>query len=33
VDSDTLTWHDRMSGTVIAEEHIASDLAGLNVTS
>jgi uncharacterized RDD family membrane protein YckC len=30
VDSDGLTWHDRMSGTVITEEHIASDLAGLN---
>ena len=29
VDSDSLTWHDRMSGTVITEEHIAADLAGL----
>jgi len=31
VDTDTLTWHDRMSGTVIAEEHIASDVTGLNI--
>jgi uncharacterized RDD family membrane protein YckC len=31
VDSDSLTWHDRMSGTVITEEHNAADLAGLNV--
>ncbi len=29
VDSDGLTWHDRMSGTVITEEHPAADLAGL----
>ena len=29
VDSDSLTWHDRMSGTVITEEHSAADLAGL----
>ena len=27
VDSDSLTWHDRMSGTVITEEHGASDLS------
>ncbi|MGD1104323.1 MAG: hypothetical protein ABSA59_19915, partial [Terriglobia bacterium] len=30
VDSDGLTWHDRMSGTVIAEGRNAADLAGLN---
>jgi len=29
VDSDSLTWHDRMSGTVITEEHGAADPAGL----
>jgi uncharacterized RDD family membrane protein YckC len=29
VDSDHLTWHDRMSGTVIAEERRAAGLAGL----
>jgi hypothetical protein len=29
VDSDTLTWHDRMSGTVITMEHTAAHLAGL----
>jgi hypothetical protein len=29
VDSDSLTWHDRMSGTVITEEHSAADLAAL----
>ena len=29
VDSDELTWHDRMSGTVITEEHNAANLAGL----
>jgi len=27
VDSDGLTWHDRMSGTVITEEHGAADLS------
>jgi uncharacterized RDD family membrane protein YckC len=27
VDSDSLTWHDRMSGTVITEEHRAGDLS------
>ena len=31
VDSDGLTWHDRMSGTVITQEHNAADLAGLKV--
>ncbi|MGA3324242.1 MAG: RDD family protein [Terriglobia bacterium] len=31
VDSDSLTWHDRMSGTVITEEHNSADLAGLKV--
>lgn len=30
VDSDSLTWHDRMSGTVITEEHRASDLSSAN---
>jgi len=30
VDSDSLTWHDRMSGTVITEEHNATHLAGQN---
>jgi hypothetical protein len=29
VDSDSLTWHDRMSGTVITEERNAPDLADL----
>jgi uncharacterized RDD family membrane protein YckC len=29
VDSDSLTWHDRMSGTVITEERNAADLADL----
>jgi uncharacterized RDD family membrane protein YckC len=29
VDSESLTWHDRMSGTVITEEHNSADLAGL----
>jgi uncharacterized RDD family membrane protein YckC len=29
VDSDSLTWHDRISGTVITEEHSAVDLAGI----
>ena len=28
VDTDNLTWHDRMSGTVITVAHTASDLAG-----
>ena len=27
VDSDGLTWHDRMSGTVITEEHSVNELA------
>ena len=31
VDSESLTWHDRMSGTVITEEHSAADLASLKV--
>ena len=31
VDIDGRTWHDRMSGTVITEEHTASDFAGLKV--
>lgn len=30
VDSDSLTWHDRMSGTVITEEHIAAELSSAN---
>ena len=30
VDSDSLTWHDRMSGTIITEAHTAADIAGLN---
>jgi uncharacterized RDD family membrane protein YckC len=30
VDSESLTWHDRMSGTIITEASIAPDLAGLN---
>ena len=29
VDSDSLTWHDRMSGTVITDERNAADLAVL----
>jgi len=29
VDSDSLTWHDRMSGTAITEVYSAPDLAGL----
>jgi len=29
VDSDSLTWHDRMSGTVITEERSSAYLAGL----
>jgi len=29
VDSESLTWHDRMSGTVITEEHNSADLASL----
>lgn len=29
VDSDSLTWHDRMSGTVITEERTATDLGVL----
>jgi hypothetical protein len=29
VDSDSLTWHDRMSGTAITEEYNATDIAGL----
>ena len=29
VDSDSLTWHDRMSGTVITEERNAADVANL----
>jgi uncharacterized RDD family membrane protein YckC len=29
VDSDRLTWHDRMSGTVITEERHSAGLAGL----
>jgi len=29
VDSDGLTWHDRMSGTAITDEYNAADLAGL----
>jgi uncharacterized RDD family membrane protein YckC len=29
VDSDNLTWHDRMSGTAITEAQIASDLTGV----
>ncbi len=29
VDSDSLTWHDRMSGTVITEEHSVPDLANV----
>jgi uncharacterized RDD family membrane protein YckC len=29
VDSESLTWHDRMSGTVITEEDSATNLAGL----
>jgi hypothetical protein len=28
VDSDNLTWHDRMSQTVITDEVNATDLAG-----
>lgn len=31
VDSDSLTWHDRMSRTVITEERDAADLARLGV--
>jgi uncharacterized RDD family membrane protein YckC len=31
VDSDGLTWHDRMSGTVITFVHSATDLAGVKV--
>jgi uncharacterized RDD family membrane protein YckC len=30
VDSDNLTWHDRMSGTIITEASIARDLAGVS---
>ena len=30
LDSESLTWHDRMSGTIITDAHIAPDLAGLN---
>jgi uncharacterized RDD family membrane protein YckC len=29
VDSDSLTWHDRMSGTVITEEHAAPELSAV----
>jgi hypothetical protein len=31
VDSEGLTWHDRMSGTIITEAHSAAELADLNV--
>jgi hypothetical protein len=31
VDSDGLTWHDRMSGTVITQESNADDFAALKV--
>jgi uncharacterized RDD family membrane protein YckC len=31
VDSESLTWHDRMSGTIITETHAATELDGLNV--
>jgi uncharacterized RDD family membrane protein YckC len=31
VDSDTLTWHDRMSGTAITAAHSAANLTGLEV--
>jgi uncharacterized RDD family membrane protein YckC len=30
VDSDSLTWHDRMSGTIITEEHNAPGHASLH---
>jgi uncharacterized RDD family membrane protein YckC len=30
VDSESLTWHDRMSGTIITEANVAPDLADLN---
>jgi uncharacterized RDD family membrane protein YckC len=30
VDSESLTWHDRMSGTIITEAQTAPDLASLN---
>jgi uncharacterized RDD family membrane protein YckC len=33
VDSDTLTWHDRMSGTVITDMHTAADPAGRKAES
>jgi uncharacterized RDD family membrane protein YckC len=31
VDSDSLTWHDRMSGTAITAVHSAANLTGLEV--
>ena len=33
VDTDSLTWHDRMSGTVITVAHPASDLADVKAES
>lgn len=33
VDSDNLTWHDRMSGTVITEDQKASELVDLNAAT
>jgi uncharacterized RDD family membrane protein YckC len=33
VDSENLTWHDRMSGTIITEAHTAADLTGVQAES